>query len=559
MNTPQKSPTVAVAIAELLAKMGARRCFGVLGTANFKITHALSERNVKYLAARHEAGAVSMADAYVRLSDEFAVVSVHSGPGLTNAITAVAEAAKAKTPLLVLAGDVARGDFRSNFHIRQADLVRSIGARFEQIESPGTALQVAARAALAVTSERATVVLSLPVDVQDSHLPESAAVEASASVALPGPPPEAVVAIAEELVRAKRPLIIAGRGAVVSGAKNVLIELGDELGALLATSAFANGLFADEPWNTGISGGFSSPAALNLIPQSDFVLGFGVSFTHWTTRSGQLIGKNAKVLQVDIDRSRLGVNCRIDYGITGDVSSTAAALLAALRTSRGNGQKSARWRQPQVLDQITAGSIHKAPYTDTSTKEHIDPRTLTKELDKILPLERVVVTDSGHFMGWPPLYFRVPDERGWCQPTSFQSVGLGMASAIGAALAQPHRLVTLAIGDGGLLMSLGELETAVRLGVRMCVVVYNDLAYGAEVHYFGRRQYSVDIVRFANVDFSAIARGVGASSVEVRTVADLAAVQKWVAEKTPGIFLIDARITPHLEAEWHQDAFKISA
>jgi thiamine pyrophosphate-dependent acetolactate synthase large subunit-like protein len=367
-------------------------------------------------------------------------------------------------------------------------------------------------------------------------VPESAAVDAGASVALPAPPPEAILAIAQELERAKRPLIIAGRGAVVSGAKNALIELGDELGALLATSAFANGLFAGERWNTGISGGFSSPAALNLIPQSDFILGFGVSFTHWTTRNGQLIGKDAKVLQVDIDPSRLGVNCRIDYGITSDVRSTAAALLAALRTRRGSGQKNARWRQPQVLDQIAAGSIHKAPYKDTSTKEHIDPRTLTKELDKILPLERVVVTDSGHFMGWPPLYFRVPDERGWCQPTSFQSVGLGMASAIGAALAQPRRLVALAIGDGGLLMSLGELETAVRLGVRMCIVVYNDLAYGAEVHYFGRRQYPVDIVRFPNVDFSAIARSVGASSVEVRTVADLAPIQKMGVRQNSGHF-----------------------
>ena len=176
------------------------------------------------------------------------------------------------------------------------------------------------------------------------------------------------VAIAEQLERAKRPLIIAGRGAVVTGARNVLVELGDELGALLATSAFANGLFAGRALEYRDLGRVLISGALNLIPQSDFVLGFGVSFTHWTTRSGQLIGKNAKVLQVDIDPSRLGVNCAIDYGITGDVSSTATALLAALRMRRGNAQKIARWRQPQVLDQIAAGSIHKASYTDTSTK-----------------------------------------------------------------------------------------------------------------------------------------------------------------------------------------------
>jgi thiamine pyrophosphate-dependent acetolactate synthase large subunit-like protein len=438
-------------------------------------------------------------------------------------------------------------------------LVRSIGARFEQIESPGSALQVAARAAVAVMRQRETVVLSLPVDIQDSLVTGDTPVEAQASVSLPAPPPATILAIAEQLERAKRPLIIAGRGAVVTGARNVLVELGDELGALLATSAFANGLFAGERWDIGISGGFSSPGALNLIPQSDFILGFGVSFTHWTTRSGQLIGKNAKVLQVDIDPSRLGVNRAINYGITGDAGATATALLAALRVRRGNAQKFARWRQPEVLEQIAAGSIREASYIDTSTNEHIDPRTLTKELDKILPLDRVVVTDSGHFMGWPPLYFRVPDELGWCQPTSFQSVGLGLASAIGAALAQPRRTVVLAVGDGGLLMSLGELETAVRLGVRMCIVVYNDLAYGAEVHYFGRRQYSVDIVRFPNVDFSAIARSLGISSVEVRTLADLAPVREWVSEQTSRIFLIDARVTPHLEAEWHQDAFKVSA
>jgi thiamine pyrophosphate-dependent acetolactate synthase large subunit-like protein len=204
------------------------------------------------------------------------------------------------------------------------------------------------------------------------------------------------------------------------------------------------------------------------------------------------------------------------------------------------------------------GTAHNAEYPDVSTDDYIDPRTLTKELDSFLPMERVVVTDSGHFMGWPPQYFRVPDERGWCQPTSFQSVGLGLASAIGSALAEPERLIVLAIGDGGLLMSLGELETAVRLGVRMCVVVYNDQAYGAEVHYFGKRGFPVNIVRFPNTDFSLVARSFGLSAVEVRTVADLEPVREWGVRGAPGIFLVDARINPHLEAEWHADAFKVS-
>jgi thiamine pyrophosphate-dependent acetolactate synthase large subunit-like protein len=552
--------SVASAIARLLAQMGARRCFGVLGTANFKITDALCGAGVEYIPARHEGNATSMGDALARLSDEFVLVSVHSGPGLTNALTGIGEAAKSRTPLLILAGDVATGDVRSNFYIEQAEMVRAVGATFERTHSPETALRDAARAARAAVRDRRTVVLSLPVDVQDAVLPvpyehEPGIIHANVPAADPG----AIAAVADALSRSKRPLVLAGRGAVVAKAKQSLISLADEVGALLATSAFAHGLFADCPWSLGISGGFSSPAALDLIPQSDFILGFGVSFTHWTTRKGTLIGKDARLLQVDVDPSRLGANRPIDYTIVGDARLAAEALLTELRQRRTTAGKATGWRNESVSQRIAQGGTHDLAYNDTSTGDQIDPRTLTKALDAMLPLQRVVVTDSGHFMGWPPLYLRVPDEQGWCQPASFQSVGLGLASAIGAALAQPERLVVLAIGDGGLLMSLGDLETAARLRLRMCVVIYNDLAYGAEVHYFGRRGYRTDIVKFPNVDFCAIAKSFGACAIEVRTLADLAPVKAWVADGSPGLFVIDARVNPNLEAEWHQDAFKISA
>ena len=161
----------AGAIAQVLAEMGARRCFGVLGTANFKITDALCGAGVQYIPARHEGNAASMGDAYARLSDELVLVSVHSGPGLSNAITGIGEAAKSRTPLLILAGDVATGDLRSNFYIEQAEMVRAVGATFERTHSPKTALRDATRAARAVVQDRRTVVLSLPVDVQDADLP----------------------------------------------------------------------------------------------------------------------------------------------------------------------------------------------------------------------------------------------------------------------------------------------------------------------------------------------------------------------------------------------------
>src|ERR1700704_5723231 len=131
--------TVAAVLARDLAAYGARRCFGLLGTANFKISHALVKAGVELVSVRHEGNAASMGDAYAKATGELTLVSVHSGPGLTNALTGIAEAAKSRTPLLVLAGDVPTGAVKSDFHIDQAELVRSVGAVSERTHTPHSA------------------------------------------------------------------------------------------------------------------------------------------------------------------------------------------------------------------------------------------------------------------------------------------------------------------------------------------------------------------------------------------------------------------------------------
>ena len=169
--------------------------------------------------------------------------------------------------------------------------------------------------------------------------------------------------------------------------------------------------------------------------------------------------------------------------MTGDVGETAQALqhLVALRNPES------RYRRPDVQRRIAEeGRWVDVPVAeDLSTSETIDPRVLSRELERRLPRERMVAVDSGNFMGYPSAYLSVPDPAGFCFTQSFQSVGLGLGTAIGAALASPGRLPVLATGDGGFLMAIAELETAVRLGLGLVIVVYNDHAYGAEVHHFG--------------------------------------------------------------------------
>ena len=150
------------------------------------------------------------------------------------------------------------------------------------------------------------------------------------------------------------------------------------------------------------------------------------------------------------------------------------------------------------------------PYSDDGTSDRIDPWTLTSALDDLLPAARVVSVDSGNFMGYPSMYLSVPDEWGFCFTQAFQSIGLGLATAIGAcALAQPHRLPVAALGDGGGLMGVAELDTVVRLGLPMVVIVYNDDAYGAEIHHFGPHGHRLDTVEFPPTDIAAIAWGFG--------------------------------------------------
>ena len=305
-----------------------------------------------------------------------------------------------------------------------------------------------------------------------------------------------------------------------------------------------HGLFAGSPWSVGISGGFASPLAARLIAQSDLVLAFGASLTRWTTRDGALIGADAKVVQIDLEPDAPGVH----VGVVGDAAATAQALLQA-------GVRSPGVRDDALATEIANGTWRDEPYEDQGTDGRMDPRTLSIALDTLLPDDRTVAVDSGHFMGFPPMYLRVPDPAGFVFTQGFQSIGLGLASGMGAAIARPDRLTVACLGDGGALMSLPELETLARLRLPMLVVIYNDAAYGAEVHHFRPHGHPVELVQFPDTDFAALAEAAGAHGLTVRNEHDLAAIGPWLAERDAPL-VVDAKITPDFCAEWLEEAFK---
>ena len=585
---------VAEAVGRALVAAGVDHVFGVVGSGNFHVTNAMVAAGARFVASRHEGGAATMADGFARTSARPAAVSVHQGCGLTNALTGITEAAKSRTPLIVLAAESTAP--LSNFSVDQDALARAVGAVPMRITDPRYAVQQALEAVATAVHQRRTVVLNLPLEVQDAQVPDETAQapDETAQVAAPAPegaspgdgaglPPapeplapsmDDLTPLVEALRRAQRPVFVAGRGGRAPGAKEALVALADATGALLATSAVAKGLFHDHPWSLDVSGGFSSPLAAELIAGADLVIGWGCALNMWTMRHGALIGEHATVVQVDDTPEALGNHRDLTFGVAGDVAVTAAVALEALTAGArglqhtsaphpdgtdGQGASGAPagngYRSDEVRERlVTSLAWRDVPFEDTSTIDRIDPRTLTIALDDLLPQERVVSVDSGNFMGYPSMFLSVPDEQGFCFTQAFQSIGLGLATAVGAALARPDRLPVAALGDGGALMGAAELDTVRRLGLPMVVVVYNDDAYGAEVHHFAGQP--LDTVTFPDTDIAAVARGYGFTAVTVRGGDDLGPVRHWLAGPRDTPLLIDAKVVADQPSWWLEEAFR---
>jgi thiamine pyrophosphate-dependent acetolactate synthase large subunit-like protein len=454
--------------------------------------------------------------------------------------------------LLLLAADTSAAAVHSNFRIDQDALVSSVGGAVERLHSPGSAMQDVARAFRRARDDRRAVTLMLPLDVQAADADPDRGFPDLAPPDPPAPSPTAVRRVADLVAGARRPAIIAGRGAVLAGARAPLERLGERIGAVLATSANGNGLFAGNPRAVGIAGGFASAVGLDLLRDADLVLAFGASLNMWTTRHDALIAPQAQVVQIDVDASALGRRRPADVAIVADAAEAARAITAELER---RGAPAGTSPGADVAAQIAERPPYDEPYADRSTDQTIDPRTLTLALDRLLPADRTLAIDSGHFMGWPAMYLAVPDADGFVFNQSYQSVGLGLGAAIGAAIARPDRLTVAAIGDGGALMALGEFETAARLRLPMVIVVYNDAAYGAEVHHFGPSGQALDTVQFADTDFAALGRAAGGHGVTVRRPDDLAAVTQWL-EHRDGPLVVDAKVTPDVVAEWLEEAFR---
>lgn len=537
-------PTVSSRIVEALAPH-VDDVFGLMGNGNAYFLDALLEAGMNYTAVRHEAGAVAAADAYYRASGRIAAVSVTYGAGFTNTLTPIAEAVQARTPLLVVVGDAPTTGPRA-WDVDQVALAAAVGAPTYTVGSVGVAATTLQALQRALDDQR-PVVLALPYDlaaVDPEDEPAFAALERPAKVQ---PRRFEISAAVDALAAARRPLILAGRGAWEADSAAVLAELADALGAVTATTALARGIFPKAQFDLGVTGGFGQELAMELIQEADVALVVGARLNQFTMRFGELFAPTTQVIQIDLEEP---TNPRVNVFVRGDARIAAEAMVAEL-AERGVGATG--WRES--IAALGDGSLTALDSgSGVCADGRLDPRSVAGRLAEILPRDRIVVSDGGHFIGWANSYWPVdaPD-RMMMVGTAYQTVGLGIPSAVGAGVARPDSTIVLTAGDGGSLMALADLDSVMRIVRRGVIVIWNDAAYGAELHLYGLRGLNEEPMLIDEVDFAAFARAAGGRGEIVRTISDLDLLEEWLAHGEEGVFLVDCRISRSVMAPYQYE------
>ncbi|KRD45274.1 thiamine pyrophosphate-binding protein [Cellulomonas sp. Root930] len=546
-------PTVSAHVAVTLAAH-VDHVFGVMGNGNAYFLDALTcQTDARFVAVRHEAGAVVAADAFHRSSGRLAAATTTYGAGFTNTLTALAEAVQAHVPLVLVVGDEPTSGPRP-WDVDQIAMASAVGARTYTVGRTDAAATTVIAVEHALTY-RVPTVLAIPYDVatlDTGPVPETPTPRLPPPLAVRGAFADGVVReIATAMSAARRPLLLAGRGAWEAGAGEALGALADATGALTTTTALGRGVFPRPEFDLGVSGGFGAQGAMELVREADVAVVVGASLNQFTMRFGDLFAPGCRVFQVDV--APAATHPHVGGYVRGDAAVVTEAILKELDGATPSG-----WRESVDL----AAARRQEPGDGTAADGRLDPRTAAARLAELLPEDRVVVSDGGHFLGWSNMYWPVaaPD-RMVMVGTAFQAIGLGFPSVVGAALARPEATVVLTTGDGGGLMALSDLESAVRVAAgRGIAVVWNDGAYSAEMHLYGRKGLAREPMLIPDVDFAGVATALGAQGVAVRTVEDLEALTQWRTrpEIDRPFLLLDLRVSGTVVAPFWEEISRAS-
>jgi len=550
-------------IAECLKQEGVSKVFGQCGHTNYALIDACHRLGIEYISFRHEQMAAHAADAYFRVSHKLAVVNVHLSPGLTNALTGVATAAADCTPMVVFSGNTqsyhhAREPHQGiRFHAdaSQGDIYRPFCKRVWRVDDPQYLLDVVPRALnLAQTGRPGAVLIDVPMDVFSrpvkGALPNTS--QRRANYSRPAGDDAGLAEAAELLTRAKKPVIFAGNGVLLSEAWTELKELAECAGIPVATTLMGKGAFPENhPLALGMTGIWGTRAANETTREADAILAIGTGFAEadcssWDPKYTFAIPPS-DLIQIDIDPQEIGKIYPTRLGIIGDAKASLAALVEHTRK-----RVTKDWRESTRFVELNARKESWRRELVESQKDSgkpIHPARLLAELGRALPPDAIAVTDVGWNKNGAGQQLPASGPRTFITSGGLATMGFAPAAAIGAKLAAPHRKVVGLVGDGGLMSVSGALTTAVELGIPVLWVLFNNFCFATirsvGTTYF-KNTYGTEFTRPDgtpyNPDFQLMAKAFGIESRLVEEPEQLASVlQETLALDVPCLLEVRTR------------------
>jgi acetolactate synthase-1/2/3 large subunit len=520
MNAPVQNTPIYQALAEAFAAEGVDHQFTLMGDGNMHWSTAMKNLpGMTTTHARHEHCAAMMAAGYSLATGKVGVTSVTCGPGFTQLMTALTTASRANIPLVVFAGEAPMHAKWYNQWLDQPPFAAASGAHYISAHSPQRMYQYVREAFYIAQHERKPVVIGVPYDLQKQPLPNIGVYQPSSDILPkpePSPPnPKQSDQLAEKLANAKCPIVIAGRGAVRSGAAKAIEDMADTAGALLATTLLGRGMFDHNPFSVGVSGGYSRAITHELSPQVDLVVTLGSSLNYYTVDGGNLY-PNAEFVQVDVAPQGLNGGMQVaDLHVRADAKLTAEAVTKKLKEL---GKTKAAIRTPELAKRI---KDEPADINTFSVEPGLlDPRAVIAELDRVIPKDYDSVSGSGHQSYFHTVMRGRPPEK-YFAVREFGAIGNSISLAMGVAMARKDGKTVLFEGDGSLLMHIQELEVMQRHGIKLLMCIMNDGAYGAEIHKLRHDGVDDSGAIFGRTDLAAIAKGFGLRGHNITDVSQI--------------------------------------
>jgi acetolactate synthase-1/2/3 large subunit len=524
--------------------------FGLIGQDTMRLAAFAADSGIQYVAARHETAAVSMAAGFARAAGTVGVAFASRGPGLSNALSGIIAAAKAHAAVLVMTGDDPTSVAPRSYDPKGIDQLAMLEAAGVSVVRLLTAERALAdiRAAFQQAAGGTAVVVLIPLDVLEADSINVSPASEDLPDSLTRDPPTAGVddiRAAADALEARSTsgvtLLLAGRGASTH-ARPALERLGDLTGALMGTTLQAKSLFDRHNRNVGIIGSLGRPDLAELLADVAVVISAGASLNPFTTWRGRLL-RSAHLVQIDLDTAAFGRYVPVNTALHGDASRVVSDLSDEL------DRRSFRVAPPPAPTRLLPLSAQAGTCRATEDRG-VDPHLLMQALDRVLPADRAVVVDAGHQLTFACQHLHVDSPEAFIFHDAFQCIGIGLATAIGVAFAQPARTTVASIGDGSFMMSCGDLDTAIRHGLRLVAIVMNDGGFGAERHYLDMLGIDSTTALFRNPPFDQMARAMGARAIAVRELADIEQLARALSTHELGPIVVDCHIDPSVRSEW---------